>query len=92
MPSFKVKPETYGAEVAEPSKKKYYPTVYFPVDKKILAATEVGADVVVTLKGKVTALESREGDGTSRNECRVEIYEVSLYAENEYEKMSREDK
>src|SRR4051812_10215441 len=64
MPIYKVKPESDYPFTAMPGKgeknKKRYPSVTIPVSPEIIAALEVGGDVVVELKGKVRALESRQ--------------------------------
>lgn len=86
MPVYKVKPET-DYPTAMPSsvdrKKKRYPSVTIPVSKEIIAALEVGAAVVVELKGTVRGLESRESVDNdpyaNRNELRVELSVVEAY-------------
>jgi hypothetical protein len=92
MPTYKVPAEDFGLEAATPAKRKYRPTVYFPISKEILNTLEVGQDVEVLLKGKVEMLESRESlGGKQKAEMRLEIHEVAAYAEGEFEKLSRDD-
>lgn len=87
MPIYKVKPETdYPTPVmaGEPKKKeKRYPSVTIPVSPEIIAALEVGGDVVVELKGKVRGLESRQSTDndpySNRNELRMELRVVEAH-------------
>lgn len=95
MPKYKVEPETWGICSSPCTKdgedKKHYPTVYFPISKEILKALEVGQVAEITLKGKVTMLESRESEGSepaNKCECRIEVHEVEAYAAGEFEKMA----
>lgn len=88
MPTYKVTPEAdYPSPVmAGESKKKEkrYPSVTIPVSPEIIAALEVGDDVVVELKGKVRGLESRQSVDNdpyaNRNELRVELRMVDAEA------------
>lgn len=86
MPTYKVKPEKNYPEVAASSstkKEKRYPTVSIPVSPEIIAALEVGGQVEVTLKGKVSGLESRQSADSdpymNRNELRMELRVVEAY-------------
>lgn len=89
MPTYKVKPEPdYSCAVpAEKSKKKRYPSVTIPVSPEIIAALEVGGQVVVELKGTVRGLESRQSTDndpySNRNELRLELRVVDAYAGEE---------
>lgn len=92
MPTYKVKPETDYPMTAESSakkKEKRYPTVYIPVSPEIIAALEVGSQVVVELKGKVVGLESRQssdpGSYNNKNEIRVELRVVEAYPNEDAE-------
>jgi hypothetical protein len=92
MPVYNVKPEQdYPMAVESPARKKEkrYPTVTVPVSPEIIAALEVGGDVVVELKGKVRALESRQSTDNdpyaNRNEMRVELRVVEAYPSEEEE-------
>ena len=70
----------------------FYRGVCLPANKEILAALEIGEDVSVTIRGKVTGLESREREGrTERQEFDLEIKSVEVDSMNEYEKMAAED-
>jgi hypothetical protein len=86
MPTYKVKPEPdYGVAVEAPKKKgKRYPSVSIPVSPEIIAALEVGGQVVVELKGTVRGLESRQSSDNdpwaNRNELRMELRVVEAYA------------
>lgn len=97
MPVYKVKPEQdYPMEVSGPKKKqKRYPSVYIPVSPEIIAALEVGGQVVVELKGKVVGMESRQSTDpnsyNNKNEIRVELRVVEAYAgEDEEEPEEKE--
>ena len=86
MPIYKVKPEQDYPMTAESSpkkKEKHYPTVNIPVSPEIIAALEVGGEVVVELKGTVRALESRQSSDSdpwsNRNELRMELRVVEAY-------------
>lgn len=87
MPVYKVKPEpdynTCGPAMPE-KKGKRYPTVSIPVSPEIIAALEVGGEVVVEMKGKVRGLESRQSADSdpwsNRNELRMELRVVEAYA------------
>lgn len=92
MPTYKVKPENdYPMTVESSSKKKEkrYPSVSIPVSPEIIAALEVGGDVVVELKGKVRGLESRQSVDndpySNRNELRVELRVVEAYPSEDAE-------
>lgn len=87
MLTYKVKPTDSMPMATADMDKKHYPTVYFPVSAEILKALEVGEDTTFTLKGKVVALENRENSA----ECRMEVHEVSMAAEGEFEKLSKDD-
>lgn len=87
MPTYKVKPEQdYPLAMSESPKKKQkrYPSVTIPVSPEIIAALEVGGQVVVELKGTVRGLESRQSTDndpySNRNELRVELRVVEAYA------------
>src|SRR5207248_1658873 len=70
-------------------KEKRYPSVTIPVSPEIIAALEVGGQVVVELKGKVRGLESRQSTDNNpydnRNELRVELRTVEAYASEDDE-------
>lgn len=92
MPVYKVKPEQdypMAISSAERKKEKRYPSVTIPVSPEIIAALEVGGDVVVELKGKVRALESRQSTESdpysNRNELRVELRLVEAYPNEDAE-------
>jgi hypothetical protein len=98
MPVYKVKPEQdypMAIESSSRKKEKRYPTVTVPVSPEIIAALEVGGDVVVELKGKVRALESRQSTDNdpyaNRNEMRVELRVVDAYASEEEEEAAESE-
>jgi hypothetical protein len=98
VPKYTVKPEPDYPMALESSRKKgekRYPSVTIPVSPEIIAALEVGGDVVVELKGKVRALESRQSTESdpysNRNELRVELRVVEAYPSEEEEEAA-EDK
>lgn len=85
MPTYKVKPETYGVECApKPGKsKKHYPTVWIKASKEIVDALEVGKAAEVMLKGVVVGLSSNSGPDSDRHEFTLELREVSAYLKGE---------
>lgn len=90
MPKYKVKPEEFGAIVGSQDgkkEKKHYPTASFPINVEISKALSVGDSVEMTIKGDVVSLENY----ISGASCRIELREIEIYGEGEYEKMSRED-
>lgn len=91
MPTYKVKPETFGVSPVESGEEKSYPTVYFPISQEILKTLEVGETVTVELAGKVVGLESRDDKGKSVCDCRIELREVSVESGNEFEELSKEE-
>ncbi len=98
MPTYKVKPETFGVvSAAEPSKAKpYYPTVYLPVSKEIIKKLAVGKKVKLILAGEVEVLESRESEATGsksveKHEVRISLRAVELSANNAYEEMADDE-
>ncbi len=96
MPVYKVKPEPDHMTAMESPKKKAkrYPTVSIPVSPEIIAALEVGGQVVVELKGTVRGLESRQSADndpwSNRNELRVELRVVEAYAGEDDEPEEKE--
>lgn len=98
MPTYKVKPENDYPTAIEPTdkRKKRYPSVTIPVSAEIIAALEVGGDVVVELKGKVRALESRQSTESdpysNRNELRVELRLVEAYPNEDAEEEADDKK
>lgn len=92
MPVYKVKPETdYPMEATSPAKRKEkrYPKLYIPVSPEIIAALELGGQVVVELNGKVVGMESRKsedgGPYSNKNEIQVELRVVEAYPSEDAE-------
>lgn len=83
-----VKPEGV-AEVAP----QYMPSVYLEISKEQLDMLEVGKNIVMTLKGKVTGLQSnQEDENDGRHEIRLELQEVSIDPkDNEFSDLLDED-
>jgi len=98
VPIYKVKPEPNHSMAIEPSpkkKEKTYPTVNIPVSPEIIAALEVGGQVVVELKGKVAGLESRQSSDNdpwgNRNELRMELRVVEAYPGEDAEEQEEKE-
>ena len=98
MPIYKVKPEPNHSMAMESSpkkKEKTYPTVNIPVSPEIIAALEVGGQVVVELKGKVAGLESRQSADSdpymNRNELRMELRVVEAYPSEDAEEAEEKE-
>ncbi len=97
MPTYKVKPETFGVVEAAPASKAkpYYPTVYLPVSKEIINKLAVGKKVHIMLAGEVEMLESRESESSGKSsethEVRISLREVMLKANNAYEDMADDE-
>ncbi len=71
-----------------------FPTANIPSTKEIVQTFAVGDEVVVMLKGKVTATSAYENEGSSRADFTIAVEEVEAYSEadkTEYEKMADEE-
>ena len=75
-----------------PSEKEY-PRANFPANKDLIHTFSVGDDVVVTVKGKICALNSHESNDYSNADFSVEVTDIEMSAEseNEYEKMAKDE-
>ena len=91
MPTFKLpKPSKKEKEYAEPTAfpDYYYRKVTIPVNAEILKTVKVEDEATVTLKGKIKS--TRSNDPGSKEIC-IEIEEVSVYGEGEYEKLAKDE-
>ena len=65
--------------------------IRIPVNKAIIDAVKAGQEVEVTLRGKVTEVEShdREDGKQSRNMVSLELMDVEIYEEEPEESMEK---
>jgi len=71
----------------------YVPSVYLEISKEQQKLLEIGAQVKITLQGKVKSLSANELDkGTDRHEVTLELKKVSIDADdNEFTKLAEDD-
>lgn len=66
--------------------------IYLPINKDIADSIDVDANIEVTFKGVVKALERDEySERPDAYSMRVSIKAIEVYDENEYEKMARDE-
>lgn len=76
----------------EETESRWYRTVRIPANKAVIDSLTVGGNAVVTLKGKITSLESRETEkGKGRQEFEIELMAVKTDAENEFSELVEDD-
>ena len=89
MPKYTI-PTTTPSDEATPFE--YSFSVYLPVNKEIADTVDVDDVVEIHLKAVVKGLNNREqSNDADRYEIQIELREVDVYGENEYENMARED-
>lgn len=91
MPTFKLpKPSKKEKEFDEPVYvgDYYYRKITVPVNSEILESVKVEDEATVMLKGKIKSTRSSE---PGHKEICIEVEEVSVYGEGEYEKLAKDD-
>ncbi len=88
-------------KVPKPKKEKDLPTtgpysyelqVRMPVNAAILKGLSVGVEAEVKMIGKVVEIEMRESEsGRGRNELTILPTTISVYPENEFSKLAKDD-
>lgn len=66
--------------------------IYLPINKEISDMIDVDESVEIHITGVVKGKNNREqNNDADRYELQIELREVDVYGENEFEKMARED-
>ena len=82
-----------GEELTSPMDVAGMRTVFLPANDEILDAIELGDEIRLKITASVRSKEAREreGEGEDFKEFGIEIREVDVITDNEFEKMADDD-